>query len=54
MTRTRDEFIHHANVENFRRRLRTETESGRRKVLLTLIEEEMVRGVKHGWLPPLD
>ncbi len=38
-----DEFVHGQNVVNFKRRLNTELDQGKRKMLLTLLAEEQAK-----------
>lgn len=54
MRQAQDQFIHRANVINFRRQLTTLPGDAQRKVLMDLIAEECRQGLERGWPPTLD
>ena len=51
MEKSFGEFIHHRNVENYRRMLRETPDATRRQTLMTLLAEEAAREKEQGWLP---
>jgi hypothetical protein len=50
------QFLHHANVRNYQRRLKEVTSSSERGVLMELLDEELASAKREGWLPlyPMD
>ena len=51
MEKSFGEFIHHRNVENYKRMLRETPDATRRQTLMTLLAEEAAAGKEQGWLP---
>lgn len=54
MKKSRAEFVHRRNVANYTQLLREAPDAGRRKVLMSLLDEEAAAARVNGWLPFLD
>jgi hypothetical protein len=50
MQKATNEFLHHRNVANYRRLLRDARDPERRRMLLSLLDEESAAAKANGWL----
>lgn len=53
MEKSQAEFLHHRNVANYARMLRETSDPTRRKLLLSLLDEEAGAAKTNGWFPIL-
>jgi hypothetical protein len=53
MEHSRDEFLHACNVAHYTRLLRDAPDAARRKVLISLLEEERAKARIKGWAAAL-
>jgi hypothetical protein len=50
MQKAINEFLHHRNVANYQRLLRDARDPERRRMLLSLLDEEWAAAKANGWL----
>jgi hypothetical protein len=50
MQKAMNEFLHHRNVANYTRMLRDARDPERRKMLMSLLDEELAAAKANGWL----